>query len=54
MKRDEINELMVKKGFYKKDNKGDDVPEEYADGPIPPKATKTDEPAAPEPGREDL
>ncbi|XP_063845925.1 selenoprotein M-like [Scylla paramamosain] len=31
--REEINELLIKKGFYKKSNHDEEVPEEYKEGP---------------------
>ena len=33
LNRDEINELVLKQGFYKKDDINDPVPEEYKEGP---------------------
>lgn len=33
MSQEEINELMIKKGFYKKSSKEEEVPEEYLEGP---------------------
>ncbi|MPC16477.1 Selenoprotein M [Portunus trituberculatus] len=33
LSQDEINQLMIKKGFYKKSSKEEDVPEEYREGP---------------------
>lgn len=31
--RAEINELLIKKGFYKKSDQDEEVPEEYKEGP---------------------
>ena len=37
MGREEIGELLLNRGFYKKESKDADVPEEYQEGPYIPK-----------------
>ena len=33
LSQEEINQLMIKKGFYKKTSQEEEVPEEYKEGP---------------------
>jgi len=41
--RKRCNELLLEKGFYKKSNKDEEVPEEYKNGPFIPKTTPKEE-----------